>query len=213
MALLDSMKIDSLIFDLDGTLWDSSEVVFRGWKRAISEAEGIKGPLSRETLESFMGLQLNQIGERFLGYLDEGKRNEILNKCCEVSNELLRKEGGSLYTDVETVLKNLSKRFPLFIVSNCDLGYIEAFFSFHRLRKYFKDFECPGNTGLSKAENIKLVIERNNLKKPIYIGDTQGDSDAAHKAGVPFIYASYGFGKTRRFDYSIDEIGGLTKLI
>lgn len=213
MALLDSMEIDSVIFDLDGTLWDSSEVVFRGWKKAISEAEEIKEPLSRETLESYMGLQLKQIGEKFLGYLDEGKRNEILNKCCEVSNQLLRNEGGSLYADLEAVLKKLSKSFPLFIVSNCDLGYIEAFFSFHKLRKYFKDFECPGNTGLSKAENIKLVIERNNLKKPVYIGDTQGDSDAAHKAGVPFIFAAYGFGKTEKYNYSINEISDLLKLL
>lgn len=38
------------------------------------------------------------------------------------------------------------------------------FFKAHKLDKYFTDYECPGRTGLSKGENNKLVIERNNLK-------------------------------------------------
>lgn len=38
------------------------------------------------------------------------------------------------------------------------------FFKAHKLDKYFIDYECPGRTGLPKGENIKLIVERNNLK-------------------------------------------------
>ncbi len=89
--------------------------------------------------------------------------------------------GATLYDKLEDTLKVLSKKYKLFIVSNCQDGYIETFMKFYNLDKYFVDFECPGRTNLSKAENIKIVIERNNLKHPVYVGDTQMDCDAAKK--------------------------------
>jgi phosphoglycolate phosphatase len=61
--------------------------------------------------------------------------------------------------------------------------------------KYFADYEEWGRTMLLKADNIKLVMERNGASKGIYVGDIQKDSDAAHKAGVECIYAAYGFGE------------------
>ena len=83
---------------------------------------------------------------------------------------------------------------------------------FYNLDKYFVDFECPGRTNLSKAENIKIVIERNNLKHPVYVGDTQMDCDAAKKAGIPFIYARYGFGNTEEYNHVIDKFEELLSL-
>ncbi|MEW8993698.1 HAD family hydrolase [Clostridium sp.] len=73
------------------------------------------------------------------------------------------------------------------------------------MKKYFIDFEHPGRTGLTKGENIKLIINRNNLKNPMYVGDTQGDRNAARTAGIPFVYAAYGFGKVEDYDYKIDK--------
>ena len=34
-----------------------------------------------------------------------------------------------------------------------------------------------------KDENISLIVKRNGLKKPVYVGDTQGDFEACKKAG------------------------------
>lgn len=73
----------------------------------------------------------------------------------------LAEQGGMLYEKVGEVLKVLSKKYKLLIVSNCQSGYIEAFYEYHKLQKYFVDFENPGRTGLTKGENINLVIERN----------------------------------------------------
>ncbi len=121
--------------------------------------------------------------------------------------------GGRLYDNVEEVLKVLSSKYKLCIVSNCQSGYIEAFFEYHKLDKYFIDYENPGRTGLSKGENIKLVMERNQLVSPVYVGDTLGDQEAAEFAGVPFIYAEYGFGKVTRFDYTIKSFDGLLEIV
>lgn len=104
------------------------------------------------------------------------------------------------------MLESLSQKYKLFIVSNCQEGYIEAFYNYHQLETYFIDYENPGRTGLSKGENIKLIIERNQLKSPVYIGDTLGDQQAAKAAGIPFVYANYGFGEVEEYDYIIHSL-------
>ena len=99
------------------------------------------------------------------------------------------------------------------IVSNCQDGYIEAFFKAHDTGRYFADWESFGRTGLLKADNISLVVERNHLNHPVYVGDVQGDADASHAAGVPIIYASYGFGEITDAEEKIDRFEDLIKTV
>lgn len=121
-------------------------------------------------------------------------------------------QGGNIYHNAEDVLNVLSKKYKLYIVSNCQDGYIESFYEFHNVEKYFLDYENPGRTGLSKGENINLVIERNNLSNPIYVGDTEGDLNASRYAGIPFVYAKYGFGKVSEYDEVIERFDDLVTL-
>lgn len=207
------MNIDGIIFDLDGTLWKATDTVLKAWNDALRCEKEVKDPITKEQMEGIMGLQLPQIGERFFPYLEPEVRMEIMRKCCSAEREVLRYEGGELYPYLEDTLIKLSNKHKLFIVSNCECGYIEAFLEYHKLQKYFTDFECSGHTGLSKGENIKRIIERNGLLNSVYVGDTQGDCDGASVAGIPFVYASYGFGEVENYDYRIESIGDLVKNI
>lgn len=204
--------MDSIIFDLDGTLWDSSENVLICWNNVLKDKEDVKRLLVLEDLHGIMGLQMKEIGEKFFPYLDEERREELLMECSKVECQYLSEKGGTLYDKLEETLKELSKKYKLFIVSNCQDGYIEAFFQYHQLGQYFLDYENPGRTGLSKGENIKLIMERNNLKDSVYVGDTAGDLKGAQIAAIPFVYASYGFGQVSHFDYSIDKLEDLLQL-
>ena len=100
-----------------------------------------------------------------------------------------------VYDKVKETIISLSTQYQIFIVSNCQAGYIEAFLKNTGLENYVIDHLCPGDTGVLKADNIRLVMERNGLKSAVYVGDTQGDADACKKAGIPMIYAAYGFGQ------------------
>ena len=124
----------------------------------------------------------------------------------------MEKEEGTLYGNVENVLQELSQKYKLYIVSNCQDGYIEVFYKYHNLEKYFLDYENPGRTGLSKGENINLIIERNNLSNPVYVGDTEGDLKAARFAGIPFVYAKYGFGQVSEYELVIDNFEDLLRI-
>ena len=206
------MNIDGIIFDLDGTLWNSTEVVLKAWNYVLKNRSEVKKPITKDQLAKAMGLQLPEIGEMFFPYLEENKRMDIMNSCCNLECDFIRKEGGKVYRDLEETLDILSQKYPLFIVSNCQSGYIEAFLSYHKLQYYFEDIECAGNTRLHKGENIKLIMERNRVKNAIYVGDTKGDYDAAKIAEVPFVYAAYGFGKVSDYDYKINDIKDLLKI-
>lgn len=63
-----------------------------------------------------------------------------------------------------------------------------------------------GRTGMSKGENIRLLLERNGAARAVYVGDTQGDETAARFAGIPFIHAAYGFGQAVRPEGIIHSI-------
>jgi len=204
--------IDSIIFDLDGTMWDSSEQIMETWSNVRGKYKEIRKAITIEDLKGVMGLQIKDIGKKFFPYLDEEKQMEILKYCCKSECEYLSEHGGKLYDNLEETLEKLSKTYKLFIVSNCQEGYIQAFLHAHKMDKYFVDFEYPGRTGLSKGENIKIIMKRNNLKNPVYVGDTDGDCKAAKFAGIPFIYAKYGFGDVKEYDYEIDNLSHILNL-
>ena len=207
------MKFDGIIFDLDGTLWDSTAEVAKTWTSVIAKYNLNRKEVTVEDLKPCMGKLLEELASILLPELDPKKQMQVIKECCEYENEYLGEYGATLYDKLEDTLKELSKNHKLFIVSNCQDGYIECFFKAHKLDKYFIDYECPGRTGLPKGENIKLIVERNNLKNPVYVGDTQGDANAAKLANVPFIFAKYGFGNVDEFFNSIESFDELLEII
>lgn len=204
--------MDGVIFDLDGTLWDSRENVCISWNSVLSRRCPSAEPISIEMLSGQMGKLLEDIGKSLFGWLPDDERIALTAECCEYENEYVAEHGGVLYEGLEEILKALSKRYRLFVVSNCQSGYIEAFFAAHGLEGYFADYECNGRTGLNKAENIKLIVQRNSLKSPVYVGDTALDESSAREAGVPFIWAAYGFGAASEGCASVGSFGELPEL-
>jgi len=184
-----------IIFDMDGTLWDSAENVAKSWTEIVKRDYPERNEITTEQIESVMGLTMVRIAEELFGDIEDvTERLNLLDRCCNNENEYLSAHGGNLYDGLEDTLKTLSKSFNLYIVSNCQSGYIEAFLGYYGFSKYFDDIECYGNNGLEKGDNIKLLAKRNNLDDAVYVGDIQGDYDATMKAGYKFIHSRYGFG-------------------
>ncbi len=204
---------DNYIFDLDGTLWNAVSIIKETWNIILNDYNSeLRPEITEEELGSCMGLQLHEISQRLFPMLDKKEQKFLMDSCCRLENQMLAKHGGRLYEGTMETLEKLKKRAELFIVSNCQCGYIEAFFEGNKTGSFFSDFECAGNTGMGKAENIELIIKRNNLKNCVYIGDTEGDRQGAVGAKIPFIYAAYGFGTVKQYDYRIDKFSELVNL-
>ena len=99
-----------------------------------------------------------------------------------------------MYPKIRQTMEVLKKKYHLYIVSNCQAGYIEAFLDHYKFHDLIEDIECYGNNDKSKGENIALLYQRNQLEDAVYVGDIQGDYDSSRQAGIKFIHAAYGFG-------------------
>lgn len=208
--------IDSIIFDMDGTLWDSTKEVAEAFNKILREKHPeVTDEITAERLQKYFGLPLDDIAVKLYKSVSSEHAVEVMRECCLYECEYLAKHGARLYEGLEEMLKKLSDRYKLFIVSNCQEGYIQCFFrAYPHLEKYFIDYEYPGRSGKLKAENIKIIVNRNHLNASIYVGDTKGDADAAKEAGVPFVFARYGFGEVTEYYDVIDSLKELVdKLI
>ncbi len=186
---------DSLIFDLDGTLWDSTATVAQAWTAVVQRMGQPQRIITAAEIAGVMGLAHRELCQRLLPGLAAAEQEALALACYAEEERRLHALGGTLYPGVAEGLAHLAPHWPLFIVSNCQQGYIETFLAWSGLGRLFTDFECHGNTGADKAENLRRVVARNGLHAPWYVGDTRGDQDAAAAAGLPFVHAAYGFGR------------------
>jgi phosphoglycolate phosphatase len=186
---------DSVIFDLDGTLWDSTANVASAWQKAKEEVIYIKDDITQQTVRSITGMAYDAIFEKLFPYLETSVRNEFKALCAKYELEVLNSKGGELYPDLKPTLQYLKSKYKLFIVSNCQCGYIETFLRLNNLDSTFSGHQCYGTKSQPKFQNILDIVQDHQLTNPVYVGDTQGDYDSATKAGVPIIFAAYGFGK------------------
>ena len=184
---------DSVIFDLDGTLWDASATSAGGWNRVLDDLAPRYRRVSADDLRAVAGMPFLDCVQKLFG--DLGPEAE---EFCEALNDSERRaiepRGGTLFDGVSSGIPLLAKQLDLFLVSNCQSWYLEAFWTHSELRSHFRGSDCHGRSSASKARMISALVQGYSLKAPIYIGDTAGDEEASAAAGVPFGHVSYGFG-------------------
>lgn len=204
--------MDGIIFDVDGTLWDSTDTVAKSWNQAIIDHSNLDLHVDGNLLKNLFGLPMDKLYNALFPMLPADQRWELGTHCFDYEHEYLKTEPGVLYAGVEDTIKALSQKTNLYIVSNCQCGYIELFFQGSNLANYFKDHLCFGDTGTSKGQTILKLMEKNHLKDVVYIGDTPGDFEACKEANIPFIYASYGFGSVENAPKSISKFCELLQI-
>ncbi len=205
--------MDGIIFDVDGTLWDSTDTVARSWNRAIRENSDLNLHLTGTDIQSVFGKTMDEIYQIFFPSLSKEEQARLGGLCFEYENALLLKQPGKLYEGVYETVKALSKKTELFIVSNCQRGYIEILLEVTGLKTYIKDHLCFGDTLQPKSRTIRILMERNHLKDVVYVGDTKGDYDACKEAGIPFIFAEYGFGNVPDAPVRIKQLSALEAVL
>ena len=207
------MKYESLIFDIDGTLWDSRALVAEGYNIQLKK-EGLDHLcVTAEDLKPLFGKVMTEIADVILASIDPKDRYDLMERCMETENNYLFENECKIgYPGVMETVEALSRQYRLFIVSNSQCGYPELCMDKLGLPPYIEGHMCFGDTGTSKGKTIRTLMEKHNIQNCAYIGDTQGDYEATVEADVPFIWATYGFGTPDGYVAKIDKFEDLLKL-
>lgn len=207
------MNTESLIFDIDGTLWDSRARVAEGYNIQL-KAEGLDHLcVTKDDLTPLFGKVLTAIADSILASVPKEARYGMMQRLMDTENEhLVRMPCDFGYPNVKQTMERLSKKHRLFIVSNSQCGYPDICIEKLGLTGLIEGHLCFGDTGTEKGETIRRLMKEHKIQSAAYIGDTQGDLDAAAAAGIPFIFASYGFGNPTHWDAKIEKFEDLLAL-
>ena len=207
------IKCDGVIFDVDGTLWDSTFVVKDAWNAAIVDAGYPNPSITADRLKGLFGLPMDDIIKDLMPELSLEERQVIAPKVFKYEHEYLEERVGEYYDKILEVMRNISAKIPVYIVSNCQGGYIELFMRKGNIEDIVTDHLCPADLNLLKADNIKKLVEKYSMKAPLYVGDTIMDQKACIEAGCPFCFAEYGFGRAENPEYVIKQPVDLYELL
>lgn len=196
---------DALIFDMDGTLWDAVDTYAEIWNMAF-EREGIEQRITRNDLLALIGTPIDDIIRHFV---PADQVEHLLQVIAGLVVTELPRLGGRLYEGVQEGIATLAQHYQLFMLSNCDELELPIFVRYAGIEPYITDTLAYGNTHLRKADNMRLLAEKYHLQHPIYVGDTDSDCSEAHRAGVPFVWMSYGFGTTDRAQLQFDNFSDM----
>ncbi|MDD5864675.1 MAG: HAD family hydrolase [Firmicutes bacterium] len=207
------MNCESLIFDIDGTLWDSRALVAEGYNLQL-EKEGLSHlRVTAETLKPLFGKVMTEIADAMLASVPVPDRYALMERCMTTENRYLQENPCRIgYPGVTQTMAQLAKRHRLFIVSNSQQGYPELCISKLELNPYITGHLCFGDTGTSKGKTIRTLMDKYHITSCAYVGDTQGDYEATVEAGIPFIWASYGFGTPEAYAAKVDSFEKLLTL-
>ena len=207
------MRYESLIFDIDGTLWDSRALVAEGYNIQLRQ-EGLSHLcVDAETLKGLFGKVMTEIADSLFASIPAPERYALMERCMETENRHLREDPCHIgYPGVKETLEQLSKQYRLFIVSNSQCGYPELCMEKLGLTPFIQGHLCFGDTGTSKGKTIRTLMEKYHIHSCAYIGDTQGDYEATLEAGIPFLFAAYGFGEPQGYAMKLHSIADLLNL-
>lgn len=207
------MKFESLIFDIDGTLWDSRALVAEGYNIQLNK-EGLSHLcVTAEDFIPLFGKVMTEIADVIFAEIPEESRYALMDRCMDTENRYLQENPCHIgYPGVQQTIAELSKNHRLFIVSNSQCGYPELCIEKLGLAPYIEGHMCFGDTGTSKGKTIRTLMEKHNIGSCAYVGDTQGDYEATVEAEIPFIWCTYGFGTPDAYAEKVDRFEDLLKL-
>ena len=207
------MRAEALIFDIDGTLWDSRELVAKGYNLQLHQ-EGLDSlQVNAAQFLPLFGKVAEDIADVLFPSIPAPERYNLMYRCMAAEESYMKDDPCQVgYPGVKETLEALSKNHRLFIVSNSQKGYPELCMEKLGISSLFQGHLCYGDTGTEKGLTIRTLMDKHHITDAVYIGDTLADQQAADLAGIGFVWCSYGFGKPEHFDAKIDSFPQLLEL-
>ncbi len=180
----------TIIFDFDGTIADSLELVIEIYRQltgdnrklTVSEREALR-KLPAQRVMKTLGVSVWR-----LPFLVRKGRKIMHSRLDEVA----------VFEGLPDVLRTLQERgYTMRIVTSNSAKNVEFFLDKHALNSYFTDI--VGNAGLfGKARVLRRIVtsEKLDLAQTYYVGDEARDITASKKAKLPIVAVGWGYNHT-----------------
>lgn len=207
------MKFESIIFDVDGTLWDSRALLADAYNVQLAK-EGLPADVTAERLKPLFGKTMTLLADGLFPEIPVPERYALMDRCILQMDKHLEAYASPAigYPNIRKTMECLAKKHRLFIVSNGQKGYPQMAAKKLELEDLITGYLSFGDTGLSKGQTILQLMDKHNIESAVYVGDTQGDLDACREANIPFIFTSFGFGQPEEYWAKADTFADLLKL-
>jgi phosphoglycolate phosphatase len=202
-------KYSNIVFDLDGTISDSSEGIINAFRFSL-EKMGLQAP--QKNYGDLIGAPLHKtFSERFFKH-----EPEKVNQAIQHFREYYRHKGkfeNKMYEGIPELLEDLHSDHQLYILTNKPESFAGEILRHFNIEKFFQGIYGLQEDATSGKEILALHMNKNifgsSFSDALMVGDTIFDLTCAQKAGWDFCFASYGFGSTESLQpfspqYSID---------
>ncbi len=187
----------ALIFDLDGTLFQTEKVAVPAFQEAFvwlkQQGKYHRSIPTREEILAVTGMTLNQLWDQLLPEGDQTIRELMNRKSLEIELALLKQKRGALYPGVvETLQKAREWDWSLFIASNGLGSYVRSVLKSEKIEDLFVDVYAAGEYKTeSKATLVSKCIEKHGIQEGFMIGDRRSDVEAGKANGLRVIGCQY----------------------
>jgi phosphoglycolate phosphatase len=189
------MRAKLAIFDLDGTLADTSEGIFCT-ARATMQALGLPSEVPMERMRKFIGPPIDECF-KIVYDLPEA----LIPKAVDLYKKRYTEKGqfeARIYDDIPEVLDALHTHGVKLAVGTLkNESRAKSMMEHFGIAKYFDTIRGDKEEGgRSKADVLRLVVNDLSLKidDAVLIGDTMHDKKGAMEAAMRFVAVTYGFG-------------------
>ena len=208
------MNYESLIFDVDGTLWDARALSAEGYNIQLRKENLHHLQTNQEVLLKLFGKTTDVIADHLFREIPPEQRYALMDRCIASEDAYLIANPceAAAYPGVRETMEKLAKKHRLFLVSNGQKGYPQLAAKKLGIDHLVSGCLSYGDTGTSKGQTIRTLMGQHGIESAVYIGDTQGDMEASYQAGLPFVFCRYGFGTPKKWDEEVDSFEQLLKL-
>lgn len=207
----------AIIFDFDGTLVDSEITIYQCFQTITNYLAPERIDYAKNIL---IGPPLRDTASEILGSNHQGQLNEFVKLFIEMHDEHAIKNTQPYPGVIDTLKKLSSKGISMAVATNKRYAPTINLIKHFDWQEYFAFIECSDSKSQirNKDEMIQEILKNNNFNSALFVGDTVNDGLSANLNQLPFILASYGYGRNQdwskvKLKFGIQKFSEILQLI